>query len=141
MSEPTAKVEQVFYDRDGVRVTSARFQVGAQTYAMNAVSSVAYQKREAETGGGWGLLAVGSALLFFDLLALAVMTFSLGIVLFGLGALAMIGGGWSIVRSAKPTFIVALTTASGQSTALSSPDREYVESVVHALNESLVSRG
>lgn len=139
MSE--AQAEKVFYDQGGVRVTSARFQVGAQTYAMASVNSVTYQKREAETGTGWALAILGGVFLLIVALVLVASGFSMAVAVFGGGSLVMLVGGVSIVRSALPTFLVVLTTANGQSTALSNQDSTVVEPVVRALNEALVSRG
>lgn len=141
MSEPTGSVERVFYDSDGVRVTSARFQVGAQTYAMNAVSSVSYQKHEAETGGAWAMMFLGGFFLLVVLMAFAIGGVGPFKVMLGVACLAMIGGGIASLRSARPTYAVVLTTASGASTALSNSDPAAVEPVVRALNEALVSRG
>ena len=141
MSEPTGRVEQVFYDCDGVRVTSARFQVGAQTYAMSAVNSVAFQVREAEKGGPVGLAILGGLMLAI-VVSLGVATdFTAMKGFFAFSGLVMLVAGILTARSAKPTYIVSLTTASGQVQALSSEDRDYVEAVVRALNDAVVSRG
>lgn len=139
MSEAVA--EKVFYDRDGVRVTSARFQVGAQTYAMNAVSSVAYQRRPASYGFAVFLGIAGGAFLLLGLVSGLLIESAVIAAAFALAGLFFVALTIYLAVSAKPTFVVALTTASGQSTALSNWDSATIESVVRALNEALVSRG
>ena len=141
MSEPTGKVEQVFYERDGVRVTSARFQVGAQTYAMSSVNSVAFQMRPPNSG--WPMFVLITGLLSL-LIGIAMISMGgwhpIALVFLAPGSLM---AGWAFTASAKakPTYVVALTTSSGQVQALENTDRASIESVVRALNEALVSRG
>lgn len=139
MSE--AASERVFYDRDGVRVTSARFQVGAQTYAMNAVSSVGYMKKPSPSGWRMASLVVGALFVLMGWFAMAETSMSglpLGLLLFGV---ALCGGAIVLSVMAKPTFQVALRTSAGEVSALSSPSAAKIEPVVRALNEALVSRG
>ncbi len=139
MSEAAA--EKVFYDRDGVRVTSARFQVGAQTFAMGSVSSVAYQKRDASYGASALVGCLGAPFFLLGLISFFGATGKLvALVLLAFGAFLVGGGIVTAIRS-KPTYVVSLTTASGQVSALSSPDSAAVEPVVRALNDALVSRG
>jgi hypothetical protein len=140
MTEPAAKAEKVFLDRDGVRVTNARFQVAGQTYAMSAVNTVAYQVEAAQTGGPIGLCVLGGLVL---LVALLTMRSGVGPVngFFSFVGVLMIVGGVIALRGAKPTYLVKLSTASGEVKALSSHDKGFVEAVVRALNDSVVSRG
>lgn len=136
-----AAAEKVFYDRDGVRVTNARFQVGAQTYAMSAVNSVAYQREEAGHGFAIFLGFVGAAMLLVGGVGVKLSTtVVVSVALAVVGVLLLATGIW-LAKSAKPTYLVALTTASGQVKALSSMEAGAIEPVVRALNDALVSRG
>lgn len=141
MSEPTGRAEQVFYDADGVRVTSARFQVGAQTYAMSAVNSVAYQKTSPPAGLSTALVTVGALFAIASALGVVSRPTISGPWIFLFFGFFLLFMGIALRRGHEPDFIVALTTASGQVQALRSKDQKYIESVVMALNEALVSRG
>lgn len=139
MSEMAA--ETVFYDHDGVRVTNARFQVGAQTYAMNAVSSVGYLKKASPSGWRMASLIVGALFVLIGWFAMAETSMGglpLGMLVFGV---AICAGAIALSVLAKPTFQVALRTSAGEVSALSSPSAAAIEPVVRALNEALVSRG
>lgn len=134
-------VERVFLKEGSVLVTNARFQVGAQTFAMNAVSSVSYQRRGADLVGSTLFITIGVVIFVFGLVG-ALVSWRTGggfvALFFGL-ILVLIGA--SMRKSRKDSFIVALRTSSGEVPALESPDQAYIERVVLALNEALVSRG
>jgi tRNA A37 threonylcarbamoyladenosine synthetase subunit TsaC/SUA5/YrdC len=44
-------------------------------------------------------------------------------------------------RSEKPHFVVMLTTAGGETAAYRSPDKDFIERVLGALTEAIISRG
>jgi len=139
MSEATA--EKVFYDHEGVRVTNARFQVNAQTYAMAAVNSVGYHKTAPSLGLSTALITTGALFAALSGLGVALSPTITGPWVFLFFGLLLLFMGISMRRGHKPDFIVSLTTGSGQVQALRSKDQKYIESVVMALNEALVSRG
>ena len=56
-----------------------------------------------------------------------------GVVVLGLGTL--------IAAIAKPTYCVKITSASGEAKATPSKDKQYIDSIVMALNEALIRRG
>jgi hypothetical protein len=121
--------ERVFFDRDGVRVTNARFMVGSQTYAMNGVTSVKSRVTPPNRTGAIIAVIVG-VLLFFGLDG--------GAKLFGL----LVAGvaGWMLSQM-KNTHAVFLSSASGEVQALANQDGEYIGGVIAALNDALVHRG
>ncbi len=124
--------EQVLFERGSVKVTTLRFIVGAQTFAMSNITSVRSSVDEPSGCAGIALMVIGAAI------ALASLAGSLfGFVV---GA-ALCLGGWSVLHSQHPEYQVRLTTAGGESTALASPEKEYVASVVQALNDAIVARG
>jgi hypothetical protein len=119
--------ERVFFDDGDVRVTNARFIVNGQTYAMNGVTSV--KQAVQHPSRVWP-------------------------VLFGLvGLMLLIAGGsmgWGIIflvvallwwLGQKAVWIVVLHSASGEVRALTSHNRDYIHSVITALNDSIVHRG
>jgi len=62
---------------------------------------------------------------------------AMGIVV-GIG-LTVLGVLW--FRSKKPTYSVRLTSASGESEAYSSGDKDFVGKIVNAINDAIVHRG
>ena len=49
--------------------------------------------------------------------------------------------GFLLQRSARPTFIVRIGSASGEMKALSSQDKAHMKRIVDAVNEAIVRRG
>jgi hypothetical protein len=117
--------ETLVFEEGNVKVTSARFVVDGQTYAMNGVTSV----RQFEKKPNRVLpIVVGLA---------GLPGFAghwlLGLILFG-AAFAI----WTLM---KTEYSVLLSTAGGEARALSSKDRSYIVKVVEALNEAIIKRG
>jgi hypothetical protein len=72
------------------------------------------------------------------IVALASMQSSWGGTLFGL-FVAGLGILW--LRSIKNIYHVRLVTASGERDAMSSPNAEYIASIVGAINQAMIHRG
>ncbi len=122
--------EITFYsDGRGVRITNTRVIVGATTYAMANISSVSMAKKPANRTLGIVLAILGVILLVIP--ASAVRVF--GVVLLGLGIL--------IAVIAKPTYTVRIGSASGESDAISSKDKVYIQKIVQSMNEAFIKRG
>lgn len=118
--------ETVFYDKNGVKVTNARFIVNGQTYTMNGVTSVQQMLVKPKMTGPivLGILAflLFSAQLWFEAAIFCGVAFLWG-------------------YSLKATWVVALNSSSGENKALSSKDPAFISEVLNALNESIVHRG
>ena len=119
--------ETVFFDQGEVRVTNARFIVRGQTYAMNGVTSVKQIVRHPSRSGPAILGLIGLLLIISG----AGAIFGLMLVVLALF--------WGLKQ--KADWIVVLSSASGETQALTSQDRPYIEGVINALNESIVHRG
>jgi predicted membrane channel-forming protein YqfA (hemolysin III family) len=123
------KQETTFLSEQGVKVTSSRFILPSQTFAMSGITSVQSSIEKPKRLVPIIFLAVGTLLLVstpketwqFDVLCLAV------------------GGVWFALQ--KTIYHVLLHTSSGQAKALSSKDEQWISKVVHALNDSIVHRG
>jgi hypothetical protein len=120
-------------DERGVTVTSARFISGGQTHAMNGITSV--KSAVEHPPKLWpmvtilvGALGMISALSESSMGGAAVM-------------LAILGVGILWLLSKKPTYIVKLTSASGETKAYLSPDDKFVGRIVNAINDAIVHRG
>ena len=131
--------ERVLLEESGVTVTTARFMVGAQTYAMSSVNSVAsFTVRESRLAAGCGVLIGVGFLLFGASAIFEPRSRGVGIllVLAAVALFVVIGS-----KVAKHTYAVRLTTSSGQVEALQSKELEFVQRVVKALNDAIVARG
>lgn len=124
--------EQVFLDENEVRVTNSRFVVPGQTYAMANVTSVAARKDSPSRIVPALLTIIG----FLVVLGGFSEDASIGIT--GLVILAA-GVLWLWFRG--PTYFVILNTASGESRALKSRDKEWIERIVETLIQAIVARG
>ena len=125
--------ERVFLQEGHVSVSSARFVVGAQTYPMANVSSVkAFASPPNVT------------LQVLMLLAAIVWTISIlarsawGELFFSVALLVL---GIVLLKVAKTTHPVALTTSAGEVRPVSAYDKAYIDRIVAALNQAVVSRG
>src|SRR5450830_252333 len=116
--------EVIVLEEGNVKVTTARFVVDGQTYAMNGVTSVRQ----------------------FEKTPPIILPIIIGIVGFGtlfgqaLVGLVIIGIAVAIWKMMKASHSVILATASGASTALTSKDKGHIERVVAALNDAIVKR-
>lgn len=117
--------EQSFLSEGNVKVTTTRFIVPSQTYAMSGITSV---KNSHEPPvriypivcGLIGLLCLaGAPVIGMIFIVLAIV--------------------WWIGQ--RTTYHVVLTTASGEAKALSSTDGQYISNVIDALNNAIVARG
>lgn len=118
--------EKTFFNHDNVTVTNARFIVDSQTFAMSNITSV----KSSEVAPS-------------RFLPVLLMLIGLLILVGGASvwALAFIGGGVLWLLTQHTVFHVMLTTAGGETSALKSNQREYVQQVVQALNDAIVARG
>ena len=117
--------EKTFFEHGDVKVTNARFISGGQTYAMSNVTSVKAFKESPNRIGAILLILIG----------LGVVTYNVAV-----GLLIIAAAAYFIYRQ-KPVFHIMLATAGGETSALKTHQREYLSSVVSALNEAIVHRG
>ena len=122
--------EKEFYRNGNVSISNSRFIVGTTTYAMNGVTSVKRGQNEPSKAAPVIVGLIGG-----------VMVFAASTFLFkGIGALVALACiAW--VKSLKTEYLVFLNSSSGESQALASTDKEYIDQVIHNLNESIIHRG
>lgn len=118
--------ESIFFEHGDVKVTSSRFINGGQTYAMNNVTSVKpYEKKPSRTGGIIvlliGVIIMANSSLITGLLIAAAATFYL--------------------YQQKTVYHILLSTSAGETTALVTYQRNYMNDVIAALNNAIVHRG
>lgn len=113
--------ESIFFKYGDVEVTSARFINGGQTYAMNT-SVAPYEKKTNRTGG--------------------VIVLLIGIVnMFGSSLVTglLISAAAAYYLYQQKNYILA--TSAGETTALVTHQRNYMNEVIAALNNPIVHRG
>lgn len=135
--------EKTFFENGNVKVTSSRFIVGAQTFAMSSVNSVKVAVKNVTPSGGIFVVfgVVGILISLFSIAAL--MNGELGslAVLIPAGALSALSLRKYIKIKAIYEYSIVLTTSSGEAAALNSRDMGYIDKIEKALVECIVSRG
>ncbi|WP_026973086.1 DUF6232 family protein [Aliagarivorans marinus] len=118
--------EKVILDKGKVCVSNNKFVVDDQSYDMAAIKSV---KTTVTKGNKLPGVVIGFAGLMIMLAAKQLII-----------GLAVAAAGIYLAINAKDRFSVVLSTESGDDNALTSNNREHIESIVAALNESILSR-
>ena len=120
--------ETTFFNEGGLTVTNSRFVVPGQTYAMSGVTSI--RTEEYPPSRKWPIIITGLGVLLVlggkDTIIAALILIAIGVV-------------WW--RSQKTTYRIVLSSASGETDAFTSADEKYVDNLVNALNDAIVSRG
>lgn len=117
--------EKTFFEYEDVRVTSARFISGSHTYAMSNITSVKAFEAKPKRIGGIIVLIIG--------LAIAINTPVVGLIIAAIAAYYL--------YQQKTMYHVMLATAGGETSALKTHQREYLDKVVAALNQAIIHRG
>jgi hypothetical protein len=115
--------EQVFFESDGVLVTSARFVVDDKTYAMSGVTSVS----------AFEMPSLRASANVFLILGLATLCVGVG-VLFILIWIA-------ILLFAKRKYGLRVHTSGIEESELEGQDGRLIKRVADAVNESIIARG
>jgi hypothetical protein len=123
----------VFQDPN-IHVTNLRAIFPTKTYAMANVTSVSTQTQTGSPVVGVIMIAIGA----ITILGGIGRDLSVGALVFGV---ILIGLGVGVVQSMKTRYWVRIGSASGETNALSSLDRAYIERVVNAINEAIIQRG
>jgi fucose permease len=127
--------EIAVYQDENIHVTNLRAMLQGKTYAMANVTSVSMFRQAGNTAPGVVAAVIGG----FMLLGAAADSELRGCFLvFGLIILVI---GIAILASTKDTYWVRIGSASGETNALSSTNRDYIQRVVNAMNEAIVRRG
>ncbi len=121
-----AQADKTFFQDDNATVTQSRFVTGSKTFAMRNVSSVTLFEIKADRTIQWILIIVGVILLFTSY-------YLAGIAIAGIGAL------W--LKYTKNQYSVRISTNAGETNGFISKDKEYVQSIVNAINDAIIYRG
>ena len=134
--------EKTFMDSGGVKVTNARVIVNGDTYALANVTSckARYHQNEGVHKGKALLkklnIVLGIALGIFVGIRIENIILAIAIIL------AAIIGALSIKSKYKyRTYSIYFGSASGEKEAVNSANESFINEIVQAVNEAIVSRG
>ncbi|WP_158248683.1 MULTISPECIES: DUF6232 family protein [Pseudomonadota] len=131
LSGDNVSEEKIFFSGDGVKITTTLFSLPNNTsFAMSGVTAVRLHKQSPSKSLPLLLIIVG---FFFFFAGVKTGASSFGSVLITIGVV--------VAALSKPTYIVVLSTASGETQALRSKNEKWMLSVVEALNACIVRRG
>jgi len=117
--------ERTFFEYEGVKVTNARFVVDGQTFAMSNVTSVNPITESPRRFWGILVLLVGIVALFQN-------------PFFGVPVVAL---AVYFLYKQRPVYHVMLRTSGGETKALTTHQKNYLDKVVSALNDAIIHRG
>lgn len=121
----TQTEEKIFFQRNNILITNTRMNLGSTTYATANVTSVSTLESKP---GRKSEIILGLIALF--LLSESILT---GLFLIALVVL--------LFKMKKSKFIVKLSSSANEKEALRSTDKNFIYSVVEAINEAIIFRG
>lgn len=127
--------EVTIYEQNGIKITNLRAVFGEKTYSVANITSVEAKTIQPSTGLAFTIFVIG-LLLFFA--GVADLKENLGLIIWALGCFVIF---FFMNRSAKPTYSVSLTTASGEVKAYESPDQQIIKTIVQSLNTAIIQKG
>ena len=128
MQKATSARKEISYHSDEtVQVSSTRAVFGAKTYAMANITSVAMHTQPPNRT--LPIMVSLLAFLFFVVGLVYILVGQGGVVPLIIGII-LFGVTIYLSKRAKRKYIVTIGSASGESQALVSPDRDYIESIV-----------
>lgn len=124
---PARESEKTFLQERGVTVTSTRFIVSNQTYAMAGITSVRFEQVEPKRGWPSAFILVGLmiAIVSADARGFGILPLAIGVI-------------W--IALLKTRYAVALRSASGEVRAVQDTDSKFINGIVAAVNEAIVYR-
>lgn len=141
-------LEENIYSDNNVSVTTARIIISGTTYALRNVASVKMITTPANKGCAMMMLIISAGIFIFPALMGIIAAIALrgkdeggggGLIMLLLFIGFILGlYGWDQLKKAKPKYHVAISSASGETHALTSEDPDYIEKIVYAINEAII---
>lgn len=122
--------ETTLFDEGGVKITSSKAIIGTLTYPLSDIKFVSRQKKEPGTAPYWWAL-LGGLLSLIGFLDINKFRFILI-----LGFIILSAAGY-VIRTARTTYVVRIGSPDGETNIFESRDREYIKSIVDAMNQAL----
>ena len=120
--------EKIFYKDANVLITQSRIVTYGKTYAMNNISSAGIIDRNK-----FFLKMASAIMLVFGLVGLYFKEYGMGITALGIALVFML--------ISRNEYILIISSNSGDTNALTSKNRQYIQTVMDAINEAIVYRG
>jgi hypothetical protein len=134
--------EVTYYSDDHITITNARARIYGKTYAMAHVTSVAMLRQNPDRLLPVVMLILGGGVFVVTILVIMLLgTDWSSFACFWLPSFVcmVIGGIWLL--SSRPKYILRISTASGETDATASRDRDYIGRVVQVINQVIIERG
>tara|TARA_R110001583_G_scaffold175656_1_gene330297 strand:+ start:169 stop:540 length:372 start_codon:yes stop_codon:yes gene_type:complete len=120
--------EKIFYQEPNILITNSRIVVNGKTYAMRNISSVGMSENPKLF-----LKIASTIMLIFGMAGMYLKDYWMGTAALGIAII--------ILLNSRNEYAVVISSNSGDSNALSSNNKDYILSVVNAINEAIVYRG
>jgi hypothetical protein len=122
--------EKTYYSDGAITVTSTRAVLEGKTYAMANITTVSLTENQQGAGCGCALLGFGA---LCTLGLASAETLIIGVI----GVLIVVAG---LFLMSQKSYIVCIGSASGETNALQHPSREYIQTIVDAVNQAIIDR-
>ena len=120
--------DKIFFQDNDVLITQSRIVIFGKTYAMRNISSVSITQESKL------FLKISSTIiLVFALSGFFLEEYLIGIIALGIAVIMLL--------NSKDEYIVVISSNSGDNNALKSKNRDYIESIIEAINEAIIFRG
>ena len=120
--------DKTFFQDNDVLITQSRIVIFGKTYAMRNISSVSITQESKL------FLKISSIImLIFALSGFFLKEYLIGIIALGIAVIMLL--------NSKDEYIVVISSNSGDNNALKSKNRDYIESIIAAINEAIIFRG
>lgn len=142
-STPEPNGDTVYFDDGVVKVTSTRYQVNRQVFAMSNITSIRLKKLRGSAGDSrYQFVIMGLFLMIlFGIVQIGLLRLVNGV----LGLLIVLGAVVAGYRFStwwfKPYYSIAITTAAGEAFTINVQNSAAASSINDALNKAIVGRG
>lgn len=120
--------DKIFFQDNDVLITQSRIVIFGKTYAMRNISSVSITQESKL------FLKISSTImLVFALSGFFLKEYLIGLIALGIAVIMLL--------NSKDEYIVVISSNSGDNNALKSKNRDYIESIIEAINEAIIFRG
>ena len=127
--------EITIYEQGNIKITNLRAVFEGKTFSVSNITSVEAKRVDPSSCLPVGILIAGFIFiaLFFNDMRENIAMLIAGIVFVGLFIV--------IQKASKPTWVVSITTSSGEEKAYTSPEQETIQKIVESLNNAIVQKG
>jgi hypothetical protein len=129
--------ETTYFQEGRVTVTNARVIIGDHTYSLSNITSVSMKRISASYMGPLIIFLIGLGFIVCGLAA----DFNQGGVLWFFSSAVFIVFAIVLGYSQKDSYSVQIGSASGESNALISKDKDHIQEIVDAINTAIIERG